>query len=160
MKSDDRSVRPEFRFGLSTSNFNGTHVVAVRGELDLHTVPELKRTLAEFAQLDSPYVIVDLSHAAFVDSTSLGALLEAARSLRASGGELVVSCRDRRIRKVFAITGVDQLIGMHSSLEEAVQQALERRLDLAPGPAPPTPPEAPAAASGAEAGSTAATPRS
>jgi anti-sigma B factor antagonist len=160
MQTDDRRVPAEFRFGLSTSNFNGTHVVAVRGELDLHTVPELKRTLAEFAQLDSPYVIVDLTHAAFIDSTSLSALLETARSLRAGGGELVVSCRDRSIRKVFATTGFDQLILIHASLEEAVRQALERRLDLAPGPAPPTPPEAPPAASGAEAGSTAATPRS
>jgi anti-sigma B factor antagonist len=134
MQSDDRSVRPEFRFGLSTSNFNGTHVIAVRGELDLHTVPELKRTLAELAELDSPHVIVDLTHAALVDSTSLGALLETARNLRASGGELVVSCRDRSIRKVFATTGVDRLILIHASLEEAVRQALERRLDLATGP--------------------------
>jgi anti-sigma B factor antagonist len=134
MQSDDRSVRPEFRFGLSTSNFNGTHIIAVRGELDLHTVPELKRTLAELAELDSPHVIIDLTHAALVDSTSLGALLETARNLRASGGELVVSCRDRSIRKVFATTGVDRLIPIHSSLEEAVRQALERRLDLAPGP--------------------------
>ena len=160
MQSDDRSFPPEFRFGLSTSNFNGTHVLAVRGELDLHTVPELKKALAELAELDSPYVIVDLTHAALVDSTSLSALLETARNLRARGGELVVSCRDRSIRKVFAITGVEQLILIHSSLEEAVRQALERRLDLAPVPAVPTPPEAPVAASGAEAGSTAATPRS
>jgi anti-sigma B factor antagonist len=160
MQSDDRSVPPEFRFGLSTSNFNGTHVVAIRGELDLHTVPELKRTLAELAELDSSYVIVDLTHAALVDSTSLSALLETARTLRATGGELVVSCRDRSIRKVFAITGVDQLIPMHASLEDAVRQALERRLDLAPGPEPPASPEAPAAARRAEAGSTAATPRS
>ena len=160
MQSDDRSFPREFRFGLSTSNFNGTHVVAVRGELDLHTVPELKRTLAELAELDSPYVIVDLTHAALVDSTSLGALLETARRLRATGGELVVSCRDRNIRKVFVITGVDQFIPMHASLEDAVRQALERRLDL-PGPAPSTPaPEAPPAARRAEAGSTAATPRS
>jgi anti-sigma B factor antagonist len=160
MQSDDRSDRPEFRFGLSTSNFNGTHVIAVRGELDLHTVPELKTTLAELAELDSPHVIIDLTHAVLVDSTSLGALLETARNLRAGGGELVVSCRDRSIRKVFATTGVDRVILIHSSLEEAVRQALERRLDLAPVPAAPTPPEAPAAASGAEAGSTAATPRS
>jgi anti-sigma B factor antagonist len=139
MQSDDRSVRPEFRFGLSTSNFNGTHVIAVRGELDLHTVPELKRTLAELAELDSPHVIVDLTHASLVDSTSLGALLETSRNLRASGGELVVSCRDRSIRKVFATTGVDRVILIHASLEEAVRQALERRLDLAPDPAPATP---------------------
>lgn len=139
MQSDDRSVRPEFRFGLSTSNFNGTHVIAVRGELDLHTVPELKRTLAELAELDSPHVIVDLTHASLVDSTSLGALLETSRNLRASGGELVVSCRDRSIRKVFATTGVDRVILIHASLEEAVRQALEQRLDLAPDPAPATP---------------------
>jgi anti-sigma B factor antagonist len=160
MQSDDRSVPPEFRFGLSTSNFNGTHVVAVRGDLDLHTVPELKKTLAELEGVDSPYVIIDLTHATLVDSTSLSALLETARSLHADGGELVVSCRDRSIRKVFAITGVDQLVPIYASLEEAVQQALERTLDLAPGPAEPTPPEPPAAARPAEAGSTAATPRS
>ena len=134
MQQDGRIFLPEFRFGFSTSNFNGTHVVAVRGELNLHTVPELKKTLAQIAERDSPYVIVDFSHAALVDSTSLSALLDAARGVRANGGELVVSCRDRSIRKVFAIAGVDQLILIHPSLEEAVQQALERRLDLTPGP--------------------------
>ena len=144
MQTDDTRVPGAFGFGLSTSNFNGTHVVAVRGELDLHTVPELKRTLAEFGGVDSPYVIIDLTHATLVDSTSLGALLEAARSVRAVGGELVVSCRDRSIRKVFATTGLDRLILIHASLEEAVQQALERTLDLAPGSVPPTPAEAPA----------------
>lgn len=144
MQTDDRRVPAEFGFGLSTSNFNGTHVVAVRGELDLHTVPELKRTLAELEGVDSPYVIVDLTRATLVDSSSLSALLEAARSVRASGGEVVVSCRDRSIRKVFAITGVDRLILIHASLEEAVQQALERTLDLGPGSVPPTPAEAPA----------------
>lgn len=144
MQTDDRRVPAEFGFGLSTSNFNGTHVVAVRGELDLHTVPELKRTLAELEGVDSPYVIVDLARATLVDSSSLSALLEAARSVRASGGEVVVSCRDRSIRKVFAITGVDRLILIHASLEEAVQQALERTLDLGPGSVPPTPAEAPA----------------
>jgi anti-sigma B factor antagonist len=130
MRRDDRSIPSEFGFGVSTSAFNGTHVIAVRGELDLHTVPELKRTLADVAALDSPYVIVDLTHAALVDSTSLSALLETARGLRARGGELVVACRDRSIRKVFAITGVDQLVAVHASLEEAVEQALERRLGL------------------------------
>src|SRR5687767_15028393 len=123
MQTDGSIFHPGFRFGLSTSNFNGTHVVAVRGELDFYTLPELKRTLAQIAGVDAPYVIVDLTHAALVDSTSLSALLETARGLRANGGELVVSSRDRSIRKVFAITGVDRLIPMHASLEEAVQQA-------------------------------------
>lgn len=142
-------------FGLSTSRFNGTHVVAVRGELDLYTLPELKRTLGELGEVDSPYVIIDLTHATLVDSTSLGALLETARGLRANGGELVVSCSDRTIRKVFATTGIDRLVPIHASLDEAVQQALERMLDLAPLPS-----GRQAAARRAEAGSTAATPRS
>jgi anti-sigma B factor antagonist len=140
MRTDDRGIPSEFRFGLSTSAFDGTHVVAVRGELDLHTAPELRRTLTELVALDSPYVIVDLTHAALVDSTSLSALLETARGLRAKGGELVVACRDRSIRKVFAITGVDQLLSVHASLEEAVEQALERRLGLDDG-RPPTAPQ-------------------
>jgi anti-sigma B factor antagonist len=140
MRTDDRDIPSEFRFGLSTSAFNGTHVVAVRGELDLHTVPELKRALAELAALDSPYVIVDLTHAALVDSTSLSALLETTRGLRAKGGELVVACRDRSIRKVFAITGVDQLVPVHASLEEAVEHALERTLGLTDS-RPPTAPQ-------------------
>jgi anti-sigma B factor antagonist len=138
MRTDDRSIPSEFGFGLSTSAFNGTHVVAVRGELDLHTVPKLRRTLADLADLDSPYVIVDLTHAALVDSTSLSALLETARGLRAKGGELVVACGDRSIRKVFTITGVDQFVRIHTSLEEAVEKALERTLGLADSPRSPT----------------------
>lgn len=131
MQIEGRRAPAKFHFGLSTSSFEGTHVVAVRGELDLHTVPELNETLTQLAGLASHQVIVDLSHATLVDSASLSALLETVRGLRANGREIVVSCKDRSIRKVFAITGADRLVPIHASLEEAVQQALERTFGLA-----------------------------
>ncbi len=58
---------------------DGTVVVAVVGELDLYTVPQLEEVLFE-AEGIAP-VVVDLSDCTFIDSAALGILLAAKRRL-------------------------------------------------------------------------------
>ena len=53
------------------------HVLAVRGEIDLFTAPELKQVLAESIESGRNYIVVDLTETTFLDSTALGVLIEA-----------------------------------------------------------------------------------
>src|SRR5213078_419069 len=59
------------------------HVVAVRGEIDLFTAPELKQKLTDAIEGGKSRIVVDLTDTTFLDSTALGVLIGAVKRLRA-----------------------------------------------------------------------------
>ena len=69
---------------------NGAHVVAVTGEIDLFTAPEFKQRMNQPIEDGVERLIVDLSGTTFIDSSSLGVLIEAHRRLKQRNGSLVV----------------------------------------------------------------------
>jgi len=97
-------------------------VIAVHGQADLHTAPLLREALAEAIDDGAPGLIVDLSDATFVDSTTLGVLLGAVKRLRPSGASLAVVCRSPHIRRIFEITLLDRVFVLHETLESALGQ--------------------------------------
>ena len=97
-----------------------THVIEVGGEIDLYTAPGFKERLVELIESGKKHIVVDLSQATFIDSTTLGVLVGAVKRLRPMGGELVLVCPDQNITKPFTITGLDRVFAIHSSREEAL----------------------------------------
>lgn len=93
--------------------------VALAGEVDLYTAPELKAELAHLIEVGASRVVVDLSSTTYIDSTTLGVLLGALKRLRPNGGELVLVCPERNIRKVFEITSLDRVFPIYDSTDEA-----------------------------------------
>jgi anti-sigma B factor antagonist len=97
-----------------------THVVAVRGEIDLFTAPEFKQHVSAPIDAGVPHVVVDLSETTFIDSSSLGVLIGAHRRLKLRGGALVIVCDQEAIIKTFRITGLDGVFTLVSSLDDAL----------------------------------------
>jgi anti-sigma B factor antagonist len=97
------------------------HVLAVRGEIDLFTAPELKQVLAEAIQAGRNRIIVDLTETSFLDSTALGVLIGAVKRLRSRHGALAIVNVDENIAKTFEITGLDQIFTILATREEAVE---------------------------------------
>jgi anti-sigma B factor antagonist len=101
-------------FRVNTERIDDTTaVIAVAGEVDLYTAPELKRELLAAIEQGVRRIVVDLSEATFIDSTTLGVLLSGVKRLRPVGGELAVVCTDRNIRKIFEITLLDRVFSIH-----------------------------------------------
>ncbi|HEV2999461.1 MAG TPA: STAS domain-containing protein [Solirubrobacteraceae bacterium] len=98
----------------------GRHVVAVRGEIDLFTAPELKKTLQEAIEGGATRVVVDLSETTFLDSTALGVLIGTVKRLRSRDGSLVIVNTDANIAKTFEITGLDQIFTILDTRDAAV----------------------------------------
>jgi anti-sigma B factor antagonist len=97
-------------FKIATADLgNAVFTVSVAGEVDLATAPELKEALAEVVNSGARGVLVDLSNATFIDSTTLGVLMGAVKRLRPAGGELAIACHDSNIRKIFEITLLDRV---------------------------------------------------
>ncbi len=108
-------------FGIKDRAVGGdTHVVSVRGEVDLFTAPEFKQRVMTPIAAGVEHVIVDLTETSFIDSSSLGVLIGAHRRLKSRGGVLVVACGSETIVKTFRITGLDSVIRLVDSVEAAL----------------------------------------
>ncbi|MEA2274520.1 MAG: anti-sigma factor antagonist [Solirubrobacteraceae bacterium] len=97
-----------------------THVIELGGEVDLYTAPEFKERLVQVIEDGKKNLVVDLSKATFIDSTTLGVLVGGVKRLRPSGGSLALVCTDQNISKIFEITGLDRVFPIHGSREEAL----------------------------------------
>ena len=102
------SVFDEVEFSVtSVQTGEGVWAVAVGGELDLYTAPEVRDELAALPE-DAGDVVVDLTTMTFVDSAGIAALLVAARRLRACGGTMTLVVDDPRVLRVLEVTGLDR----------------------------------------------------
>ena len=109
-------------FSLTTDSFDDQrHVVAVSGEIDLFTAPELKSALGEALESGHTRIVVDLTNTSFLDSTALGVLIGAVKRLRSRDGALVIVNVDANIAKTFEITGLDKIFTIVPTVEDALR---------------------------------------
>ncbi|GAA3197145.1 STAS domain-containing protein [Dactylosporangium siamense] len=104
---------------FSVSTFQGHSVVRADGELDVSTAPQLRQTITSALDDAGDKVIVDLSAVTFMDSTTLGVLIGAHNRVRESGGFLGLVCPDDKIRRVFRITGLDNVFTLYDTVPDA-----------------------------------------
>jgi len=99
----------------------GTSVVAVAGEIDVASTPQLRSALHELTGgADIRRLVVDLDTVGFIDSSGLGVLIGCARRLRPDG-ELLLVCTRPNIIRVFEVTGLDTLFPIHASVPDALK---------------------------------------
>ena len=96
------------------------HLVAVRGDLDLHTAPELREVLGNAIDAGRSRIIVDLTETSYMDSSGLTALVVAHKRVRKTGGQLVVVNVDPSIGRTFEITGLHLLFPLVRERSEAL----------------------------------------
>jgi anti-sigma B factor antagonist len=112
---------PEIGFPVEV--VEGVPVVTAPEEIDITNAGGLQVALFEAIGPGSALVIVDMSRTRFCDSAGLNALVNADRRARAEGGELRLVIVAESIVRVVALTGVDRVIAIYASLEEALTYA-------------------------------------
>lgn len=102
----------------------GIELIAISGEHDLNTTPELRDKLTAAIQEELP-VVVDLSGADFIDSSILGALLEARHQAEDKGLGFAVALASgaRSVERVLEVTGLDSTLPVHKTRAGAIKEA-------------------------------------
>ena len=95
-------------------------VLAVRGEIDVSTAPQLRDRLLAVAQDGHATAVVDLSEVSFLDSTALGVLVSGLKRFRSAGGDLRLVVTGQRVAKVLEITGLGDVFPIYESADAAV----------------------------------------
>jgi anti-sigma B factor antagonist len=109
---------------LEIRSSDGYTVVTPRGEIDLATYCQLKKTLGDLLVDGNIHLVVDLTETAFIDSTGLSALAGGRRKAYASNGSFALVCRAEQMLTVFRVTGLDMLFDIHQTLTEATSRPL------------------------------------
>ena len=97
------------------------YVVAAAGELDVDSVPELRRELEPILAAGTRALVLDLLEVTFVDSAALALVTAVAASLRSRGGRLVLASDSIATRRIFEVTGLVREIEVAPSLKAAVE---------------------------------------
>lgn len=87
-------------------------VVSLKGELDLSYANDLKAELYKAVDKNFSDVVIDMSNLEYIDSTGIGVLVGLMKKLRTGGKDIKISNAKDNVKKIFKITGLDQIISM------------------------------------------------
>jgi anti-sigma B factor antagonist len=111
-------------FHLSSATLTArAATVAVEGELDVYTAPELEELLRKLGD-GVTHVLVDLTGVTFLDSAGVGLLTQNAKRLTARGGMMMLAIDTASVRKIFELTGLDRFFVIHEDAGRAAAQLL------------------------------------
>ena len=114
-------------FHISSAHLaDDAYIISLAGEVDLYMAPQLEKELGALTASGARRVVVDLAGAAFIDSTVLGVLLKTLTRLDAGGGELLLVSDDRRILKIFEVTGLGRVFRIAPTLTDAIESVVGR----------------------------------
>ncbi len=101
-------------------------VLAVHGDADLHSAPELRERIRGAIDEGAHTVVVDLSATTLIDSTSLGVLLGGMKRLREQEGQIRLVVPRPEVRRVFEITMLDRIFPLHDTQEDALAESSDQ----------------------------------
>jgi anti-sigma B factor antagonist len=105
---------------ISSRSVGNYSVVAVEGEVDVYSAPALDEVLSGLIAEGNTRLIIDLTEVGFLDSTGLGVLVKALKRVREADGSLAVVTASERVLKVFRITGLDVVMSLVPSVDQAL----------------------------------------
>lgn len=95
-------------------------VLTLRGELDMQTVPRLRKALADALTSADGAVLVDLTDVVFIDSTGLAALLNALRRLTRARRRMMLVAGEGPVRRLLELTRLDSTFALFETREDAL----------------------------------------
>ncbi|MBS4202311.1 anti-sigma factor antagonist [Bacillus sp. FJAT-49732] len=92
----------------------------LEGEIDAYTAPKVKESLHPYAEKAGIKMIVDLKDVSYMDSTGLGVFVGLFKTLKAENGELILTGLSDRLKRLFEITGLADVMNINTEVEGGV----------------------------------------
>ena len=112
----------------------GVPVVTAPQEVDITNASRLRAALLQAAARPGPVLVVDMTRTRFCDSAGLHALIGAHKRARAEGRQVRLAVTGAQVRRILALTALDRLIPVCTSLDQALARPPARRRRPRTGP--------------------------
>lgn len=100
---------------------NGIAVLALTGEININSSPELRKKFAAIIEANEKKILVDFSGVSYLDSSGLATLIEILQRLKKIGGKLRFCSISQKVKNVFEITKLINLFEIFDSRKDALQ---------------------------------------
>jgi anti-anti-sigma factor len=99
----------------TTSSTDDRVIVRVTGELDLGTVPQFLVALDDAIEDAPTHIELDLGQLGFMDSSGVGAYVDAFRRARSRGMTLAIGERSAAVDRVLELSGVEDALAQEAA---------------------------------------------
>ncbi len=103
-------------------------VIRPSGILDGTQAVKFRQEISQLVQEGVEIIIVDFKDITFMDSSGLGALVLALKTVRSTGGRLFLCSINDQIKMLFELTSMDRVFEIFTSREELEQMIINRKL--------------------------------
>ena len=112
-------------FDVDRKNLDsGIVVLAISGTMTMgNQVQKFEWDAQELIKNGHNRIVLDMSRMTYLDSSAIGVLVSCHGKTRESGGELRLAGITDRVKMILKMTGLDQLLHLHPTRDEAVAAA-------------------------------------
>ena len=96
------------------------NVLPLQGEIDLHVSPALTESLNAMTEKKLERIVIDLTHATYIDSAGLAALILAMQKVEAYGGKFCLTGVHETMRSIFETSRLDQIFQIFPDIDAAL----------------------------------------
>ena len=98
-------------------------VMRPSGRLDVTNVNQFRREVSDIAITKPKFLLINLKDISFMDSSGLGALVAALKTIRTAGGEVILCSLADQVQMLFDLTSMGTIFKIYSSPEDFSLQA-------------------------------------
>ena len=94
------------------------------GIIDSTKTTSFRQEISEQVNDGADVIVIDFKKVTFMDSSGLGALVIALKTVRAAGGNLVICSINEQIKMLFELTSIDRVFRIFPNREEFKKKLL------------------------------------
>lgn len=102
---------------IRSEQVDRTYHIHLAGEIDAYTAPQLRESLLPLAEKEDYEINIHLDEVEYIDSTGLGVFVGVLKATDANGSNLTLLGMSSRIKRLFTITGLDEVITIKGAKE-------------------------------------------
>lgn len=104
---------------IEVLEYKGEKVIALTGDIDMYSSPELRESLMGLVRNKIPTLFVDFSNVSYIDSSGIATFVEGLKFMKSYGGRLQFFNIPARIMEIFNFSKLDRVFEIYGNIEDA-----------------------------------------
>lgn len=93
-------------------------VIELSGRLDVTSAAQFRRQVNDVLGSKPKFLLVDLKEVSFMDSSGLGALVSALKTLRSIEGDLAICSLSEQVQMLFELTSMSKIFAIYNDRQD------------------------------------------
>jgi anti-sigma B factor antagonist len=88
------------------------------GRLDVTSAGQFRRQVSQISTMKPKFLLIDLKNISFMDSSGLGALVSALKTMRSVDGDMAICSASDQVQMLFELTSMSKIFKIYSSRDD------------------------------------------